>query len=95
MSLSDPPTENNTGHYSVDGITAVRPDGSDLVQLGDSFGPTDSPFFDLSPGDSVIVAEYCPDAGDALMIEVVGSEQMQRIEAATLDRLLGSRLEIE
>lgn len=92
MSISDPPEENNPGHYTVDDMAVIRPDGTELVKLGDDFGPEDSGFLDLSPGDSVIVAAYDTDAGDALMIEVVGSTAIDRIAAESLDRLLDSAL---
>jgi hypothetical protein len=94
MAMSDPPEENNPGRYVVEDMAVIRPDGTELVKLGDGFGPEDSNFLDLTPGDSVIVAAYDTDAGDALMIEVVGSTAINRIAAESLDRLLGSALVI-
>jgi len=92
MATYDPTGENNPGHYAVGDMTVVRPDGTELVSLGDDFGPQDEAFLDLSPGDSVVVAAYDTDAGDALMIEVVGSEKLDRIAAESFDRLLGETL---
>ena len=92
MSISDPPTENNPGHYTVDGIEIVAPTGETVVTLGDSISPIDNSFLDLQPSDSVIVATYDTSAGDPVMIEVVGSDKMERIAAETLDSLLGARL---
>jgi len=91
MAISDP-EENNPGHYTVDDMAVIRPGGTELVKLGDDFGPEDSDFLDLSPEDSVIVAAYDTDVGDAVMIEVVGSSAINRIAAESLDRLLDSIL---
>jgi len=92
MALSDPTEENKPGHYAVEDMAVTRPDGTELVNLGDDFGPEDEQFLDLSPGDSVIVAAYDTDAGDAVMIKVVGSTELNRIAAESLDRLLDSAL---
>jgi len=94
MSLSDPTEENNPGHYTVDGMTVLRSDGTELIKLGDDFGPQDNDFLDLAPGDSLIVASYDTDAGDTLMVEVVGSSKIDRIAAESIDRLLGDSLEL-
>jgi len=92
MSLSGPTEENKPGQYGVDGIAATKPDGSEFVKLGDGFNPRDGGFLDLAPDDSLIVASFDTDAGDPVMIEVVGSDKIDRISAESLDRLLGNTL---
>jgi len=94
MALSDPSKENNPGHYTVDGMAVKRPDGSDLVKLGDDISPQDGEvFLDLTASDSVIVASYDSGTG-VVMINVVGSAKMDRIDAETLDKLLSHTLKI-
>ncbi|WP_137685630.1 hypothetical protein [Haloarcula mannanilytica] len=92
MSLSDPPAENNPGQYEVEDMSIVDRNGEEVVALGDSIKPVDGSFLDLQPSDSIIVATFDTDAGDVLMIEVVGSEKVARIAADCLDDLLGSQL---
>jgi len=48
MALSDPTEENNPGYYDVEDMAVTRPDGTELVELGDDFGPEDEEFIDLS-----------------------------------------------
>jgi hypothetical protein len=93
MALSDP-KENKPGRYTVDGMAVKRPDDTALVKLGDDISPqSGEQFLDLTERDSVIVASYDTGTG-VVMINVVGSTKMDRIDAETLDKLLEDTLTI-
>lgn len=94
MAVTGPPPENNPGHYTTEEMSVIRPDGTELVALGDSISPKDESFLGLSPDETVVVAAFDTDDGDVLMINLVGPVEAERIAAESLDRLLDTRLEL-
>lgn len=76
-------------------MSVTRPDGTELVTLGDSIGPAEHGFLGLSPDETVVVSAFDTDAGDVLMIDIVGPADAERIAAETLDRLLHTKLTVK
>jgi hypothetical protein len=94
MAATGPTPENNPGHYTTEEMSVIRPDGTELLALGDSISPTNEDFLGLSADETVVVAAFDTDAGDVLMIELVGPADAERIDAESLDRLLDGKLTI-